>query len=523
VFTSRCLGRGRIGCSNRRSTPCGATDMLDALPFALAPMNLLFAVIGLVVGVVFGAIPGLSATLAIALFVPITFVMQPTHGMTMLGGIYAGAIFGGSISAILVNIPGTPASIVSAWEGHAMAKRGEAPYALCLAAISSGVGGFISAVVMLFLAPVLATLALTFGAAEYVGLVLFSLVMVVIMMPSSLVRNTLSCVLGLVLATVGFDPTHGTPRFTFGFSPLTSGFSLVAVLIGFFCMTQALILAREAIADRPMGRIDFTGATHAGRILSIIFSNGWNYLRSTTIGIFLGIMPAIGPESTPFIAHALQRRLSKTPEEFGKGSEAGLIASETSISANVGGSLIPLLSLGIPGSGAAAMFIGALTLHGLRPGPLLFVEHGQIVYAFLIAFAVTNIVMMLFGLFVVRYFAAALLVPKNVTASFVALFSVFGAYAVNNSMFDVWIMFMATGLAFVMRFLNIPILPLVLGLILGNLLEENLVVMMLTVPTLEAFLRRPIALVFFSLAAITLLISFYNRLLAAQRQWALRS
>lgn len=486
--------------------------MLEALPTALAPLNLFFATLGVIVGAIFGAIPGLTATLAIALFVPVTFAMEATHGLTMLGGIYAGAIFGGSISAILINVPGTPASIVTGWEGYAMARRGEAPFALGLAAVSSGVGGVLSAIVMLFLTPSLAQLALTFGPAEFVGLLLFSLAMVIVMMDTPLVQNATGCVLGLTIATVGLDPMQGTPRFTFGLAELSSGFNLVAVLIGFFCMTQALILAREAVAGEQKVNIEFEGAAAVWRVLRSVFTYPWTYLRSTTIGVFLGIMPAIGPESTPFMVHTLERKFGGADRAmFGKGSPRGLIAAETSISANVGGSLIPLFSLGIPGSGAAAMFLGALTLHGLRPGPLLFAEHGATIYGFLIAFIFVNVVMMLLGLFAIPYLAAVLLIPKSLIAAFVAFFSIFGSYAVNNSMFDVFVMFAATALAFVFRLLRIPILPLALGLILGTLLEENFVVFGITIDGLEALLARPVALAFFALTAVTLAVSFVTR------------
>ncbi len=489
--------------------------MLDALAYALAPLNLLFAMIGVLVGIVFGAIPGLTATLAIALFVPVTFLMDPAQGLTMLGGVYAGAIFGGSISAILINVPGTPASIVTGWEGYAMAKRGQAPYALGLAAVSSGIGGMLSAFAMLFLTPLLARLALTFGPAEFVGLLLFSLVIVVVMIDTPLLRNVAGCMLGLALSTIGLDPVNGSPRFTFGLNELTSGLNLVAVLIGFFCMTQGLILAREAIAGQAKVDITFGGASGTWRVLATVVTHFWTYLRATTIGIFLGIMPAIGPESTPFMVHAIERKLARDPEEFGRGSATGLLAAETSISANVGGSLIPLLSLGIPGSGAAAMFIGALTLHGLRPGPLLFTEHADVMYAFLIAFIFTNAFMMVAGLLAIRYFAVVLLVPKGIIATLVSFFSIFGSYAVSNSVFDVGVMFAATALALVLRYLRVPILPVVLGLILGPLLEENLVVFGIVINSWQALLARPIALGLFALTAITLVGALVGRYRAA--------
>lgn len=488
--------------------------LFGALWAAVSPGSLVFSVLGLLIGIVFGAIPGLTATLAIALFVPITFVMTPIHGMIMLGGIYAGAIFGGSISAILINVPGTPASIITGWEGYAMARRGDAPYALGLAAVSSGVGGAISALVMLFLTPVLAKLALSFGPPEFVALLLFSLTVVIVMLATPLLRNVVGCLLGLIFASMGQDPINGTARFTFGLPDLLSGVDLLSVLIGFFCMTQAIFLAREALSGDAGIDIKFEGISGIRRVLATMGSNFWTYLRATAIGIFLGIMPAIGPESTPFVSHALEKKFSKRPEEFGKGSSEGLIASEASISANVGGSLIPLLSLGIPGSAAAAVFIGALTLHGMQPGPLLFVEHAREMYAFLIAFVLTNIIMVFVGLFVIRYFAFVLRVPKGWVAAFVSFFSIFGSYAVNSRLFDVGVMFLATAFALLLRYLRIPILPVVLGLILGGILEQNLVVAEITIRTVPDLLDRPVAIGFAVVTVIMLIFSLQRRITA---------
>lgn len=476
-------------------------DLVAAVGAALAPGQLAAALAGVLIGIVFGAIPGLTATLAIALFVPVSFVLRADAGLILLGGIYAGAIYGGSISAILVNIPGTPASIVTAWEGYAMARRGEAGYALGLSALASGFGGLLSALAMLFLTPTLAGLALAFGPAEFVALIAFSLAVVVAMLEGPMLATLAGCGIGLALATIGLDPVHGTPRFTFGLVELAGGVNLVAVLIGFFCMTQALVLAAEAAGRPAPPAVPGVADRFAARLLAT-FARAWvSALRSAAIGIGLGIMPAIGPESTPIVAHAVERRLHRGDEPFGAGSTVGLLAAETSVSANVGGSLIPLLSLGIPGSGAAAMFIGALTLHGLRPGPLLFVEHGPVVYAFLIGFLVANALMMAIGLFAVRHFAVVLRLPKAAIAVGVAFCSVLGAYATNNSLFDVGLMFAATAVAFLLRLAGIPLLPVVLALILGRPFEENLVVAAITLRSWQDLAARPIAVVL-ALAAL---------------------
>lgn len=477
--------------------------MIDGIVAALSPMSILFAACGVVLGIIFGAIPGLTATFGIALLIPVTFLMEPVHGMIMLAGIYAGAIYGGSISAILLNIPGTPASIVTGWEGNAMARQGKAPLALGLSAVSSGVGGLISALALMFLTPVLAQLALRFGAPEYVALVIFSLVIVVVMLDTPVLANITGVFLGLIIAAIGIDPVQGTARFTFGFYQLYSGLNIVAVLVGFFCLPQAIVLAAESIGGATESTVGRIGASQPGLVARIVASNRWNVLRSSVLGTFLGILPAVGPESTPLVAHTMERKISKNPESFGNGSEAGLISAESSVSANVGGSLIPLLALGIPGSGAAAVFVGALTLHGLQPGPLLFTSRPDVMYTFFTGFIIVNLLMMVIGLYGARYLAVFLRVSKSVIATFVAFFSIFGAYAVNSNLFDVWVMFLSALLAIGVGTVGIPILPIVLAFILGGVLEQNVGIATARADGLGYFLGRPIAL---GLVAVTLVI-----------------
>ncbi|WP_420392299.1 tripartite tricarboxylate transporter permease [Acuticoccus sp.] len=486
--------------------------MIEGALLVLSPSGIFAAISGVVLGIVFGAIPGLTATLGIALLLPVTFLMAPQEGMIMLSGVYAGAIFGGSISAILLNTPGTPASIVTAWEGHAMARRGEAPEALGIAAVASGIGGLFSAVVMLLATAPLARIALEFGPAEFVALVTFSLVVVSVMLPTPLLANAAGCAIGLALATVGLDPVTGEARFTYGAFQLFGGLDLVALLIGFFCMTQGLLLAKEAILDMRRPAVVFSDASHISVVARTLGKRVWTLVRSSVIGTFLGILPAIGPETTPLIAHAVERRFARGGEAFGEGSRQGLAAAECSMNANVGGSLIPLLALGIPGSGAAAVFAGALILHGLRPGPLLFMEQPTIIYAFFTGFIFVNIFIILLGLYGARYFAVALRVPKGVLGALVCFFSIFGTYALGNSLFNVWVMFGATLFAFALSAVSIPILPVVLGLILGGLLEQNLVILASITRERSDLLTHPVAIGIFAITVAVLAIALARRL-----------
>ncbi len=482
--------------------------MIDGIIVALQPLSLLAGFLGTILGIIFGAIPGLSATLGIALLLPVTFFMPPDQGLIMLGGVYVGGIYGGGISAILLNIPGTAASVMTAVEGHALAKAGRAQIALGLSAASSGIGGFFSALALLFLSPVLANLALKFGPAEYVALVLFSLIIVTMMLPTPIFGNATGCLLGLGLASIGLNPVTGDDRFTFGLVELSSGLPLLPMLIGFFAMPQVLVLATDALRDRPTAadRIDFKDAASNYSAVMVELVRHWaTIIRSTIVGIFMGILPAIGPVATPVTMHALEKRFAKDQKLYGKGSLTGLIAAETSNNANVGGSLIPLLSLGIPGSGAAAVFLGALTIHGLQPGPLLFRESGPVMQTLFMGFIVVNMIMTLLGLFGARYFSVVLLVPKSLLATFVATFAIFGAYAGGNTIFYVWILFFATSLALALKAIQIPILAVTLGYILGNLFERQIVQMITSFFSWTDILQRPIALSLFGLTAAILI------------------
>ena len=469
--------------------------IVEGIVLALQPVNILAAVIGVLLGVIFGAIPGLTATLGVALLVPVTFVLEPATGMIMLTGVYAGAIYAGAITAILLRIPGTPASIPTTWDGYALTQQGKPRLALGSAALASGIGGLVSGVVLMTLSPVLAGLALNFGAVEYVALVIFGLVVVVFLLDGSLLRSCSGVFVGVALGLVGLDPAQGLSRYTFGQFELSGGLGIVQVLVGVFCITEAVRLARTSRSTyRPGGSVSMTPGRR-GPSLKELRSNGWNLTRSSAIGVTLGVLPAIGPETTPFISYAAARRFSKRKDLYGKGSLEGLMAAESSNNAAVGGSLVPTLALGIPGSAVAAVFIGALTLQGLRPGPLLFVEQPVLVYALFMGFMIVNLFMLIGGILFVRQFAVVLRLPHASLATAVAFFSVIGAFAIGSNIFNVWVMFGAGGLTVLLLAARIPLAPVVLGLILGPLLETNLVrALAASQGDWTVFLRHPISL-----------------------------
>ena len=469
--------------------------MLEGLVLALQPVNIVAAVIGVLLGVIFGAIPGLTATLGVALLVPVTFVLEPATGMIMLTGVYAGAIYAGAITAILLRIPGTPASIPTTWDGYALTQQGKPRLALGSAALASGIGGLVSGVVLLTLSPVLAGLALNFGAVEYVSLVVFGLVVVVFLLDGSLLHSCAGVFVGVALGLVGLDPAQGLSRYSFGQFELAGGLGIVPVLVGVFCITEAVRLASTSRSTyRPGGSVSMTPGRRVPS-LKELRTNGWNLTRSSAIGVTLGVLPAVGPETTPFISYAAARRFSKRKDLYGKGSLEGLMAAESSNNAAVGGSLVPTLALGIPGSAVAAVFIGALTLQGLRPGPLLFVEQPVLVYALFMGFMIVNLFMLIGGILFVRQFAVVLRLPHAALATAVAFFSVIGAFAIGSNIFNVWVMFGAGVLTVLLLAARIPLAPVVLGLILGPLLETNLVrALAASQGDWTVFLRHPISL-----------------------------
>jgi putative tricarboxylic transport membrane protein len=482
--------------------------LLEGLILALTPLNMLAAVGGVALGLVIGWIPGLSATMGVALLVPVTFVMSPEAGMIMLAGVYAAAIYGGSVSAVLLNVPGTPASIVTTWDGYALTRQGKAMLALGASIWASFCGGMISAIVLLLFAPVLAGWALRFGPAEYFALAVFAMTIVASLAADAPLKGFVVASVGLFLASIGFDPLVGQPRFWFGMPELASGFNLVAVLIGLFAIPEVISLAAAARA----GRVKVPPEVAGGRLFAAgaeLGRNWLNLLRSSFIGVGLGTLPAIGPETAPFVAYNEARRSSKHKEQFGKGSVEGIIAAESSNNGTTGGSLIPLLTLGIPGSATAAVFLGALTIHGLRPGPLLFTSRPELVYALFFGFILVNIAMLVIAVASIRRFAPQVLrLPPAVLAAFICVFSVLGAYAVESSLFDVFVMVAFGGVGYVMRRQGFPPGPLVLGLVVGPLLEENMVRMLASFRgDWVAILSRPVASIFLVLAVTTLVIS----------------
>ncbi len=430
--------------------------------------NFFFMILGVVIGIIFGALPGFSATMGVAVFVPFSYVLDPGPALLLLSGIYCGGVYGGSIPAVLIGIPGTPASVPTALEGRALVAKGESGHALAIVTFASAFGGFMSSIALLFFAPLLAIIAMRVGPPEQMMIAIFGLTVVCMLSEGNMLKGLFVGVVSLLLATVGQDPVLGFPRFTFGNFMLTGGFETVSVLIGLFSLPEVfkMLVQKEEegqevskVSKMTMSLSDFTG--HIG-----------NYIRSTIIGIVIGIIPAAGPDIASFLSYNEARKASKHKEEYGHGSIDGIIASEAANNGVTGGSLIPLLTLGIPGSAPAAIFLGAMIIHGLRPGPLLFTQNAETIYTLLIGFAVINILLFFFGWLCCKFAGKILVIPKPILAVLIVCLSSVGAFSIQQNMMDVIVMYAAGVIGYFLDRYGYPLSPVALALLLGPMLEE---------------------------------------------------
>ena len=427
---------------------------------------------GVVLGIVLGAIPGITVTMSVALFLPVTFGMDPLEAICLLVALYIGGTSGGLISAILLKIPGTPASIATTFDGHPMAMRGDAGKALGVGIVFSFFGGMISYIILMFLAPTLARVTLEFGPYEYFSIALFSLTMIAGMSGKSLVKGCISALLGIMFAFVGMAPITGFPRFTFGVDELSDGFSLLSALIGLFAVSQILDDAGKSKVEESTTAFEYN-INGFGFTWKEFVSQKWNMLISAAIGTGIGILPGLGGGICNFVAYSAVQKCSKYPEKFGTGVIDGIVASESSNNACTGGAMIPLLTLGIPGDNTTAMILAGFTIHGIIPGPLLFDMHGELVYGIFAALIVANIFMLAAEFWGMRAFVRILSIPKNILIPVVGVMCIIGGYGANNRVFDIWTMLVFGIIGLLMKRLAVPIAPIILGFILCPILETN--------------------------------------------------
>lgn len=482
--------------------------MFDAVAFNLAldllfqPLTLVMLVTGVTIGIVIGVLPGLGPPVALSLALPFTFEMSFVPSIVLLLAIYSASIYGGSISAIVARIPGTGAAVATAQDGNAMFRSGRGGEALGLSLTGSVLGGLFSAVVLAVFAPLLAKLAAEFGPREYLAVCVFGLSVVVRVAGASLWKGLTMAGVGLWLTTWGIDPLSGGERYTFGSYQFYSGIKLIPFLIGIFAVSEVFIGA-----ERAMARIDFDASS-----LKITIP-GWQKLkelrgtlaRSSVIGTIIGIIPGEGAAVAAYYSYAEEKRRSDKPDEFGKGSPLGVLAPETANNATVGGALLPTMTLGVPGTPAAAILLGAFAINNLTPGPMLFEERGDIMYAIYIGLFVINIVMMVIGYFAIRFAAQIIRVPQNIVLPLVLLLSVAGIYSTFASLFAVGIMLAAGVFGYVIRKLGFSVAPLVIGFVLGAIFEDGFRQSITTSQgSILEFFNTPIGLVIYFLLFLTL-------------------
>ncbi len=494
--------------------------MLETLGNAIALFatfeNFLVLFIGVVVGTITGAIPGMTTPMAVALTLPFTFAMNPVTGILLLLGVYKGGLYGGSITAILINAPGTPAASCTALDGYPMAKRGEARRALDMALYSSCVADFISNLSLILFAGILASFALQFGPAEVFTLILFSLTIISGVSGDQLMKGYGSACLGLILATVGLDLVYGTNRFVYGHLDLMNGLAFIPVLIGLFALPEII----NFFVQKP-GRQEQSPLAGIGATWSDFKSCLKTIVRGSFIGVILGAIPGIGGAPAAFLSYSEARRTSKNKSNFGKGELEGVAAAESGNNGVAGATLIPLLALGIPGDVITAIILGAFMVHGLRPGPLMFQENIDLIYALFIGIMLSSVYLLIVGKMSIRLMSKIADVPQRILFPIVFVFCVFGSYAVNNSMFDVMVMMVMGFVGFAMLKLKIPAAPFLIAFILGPMLEDNFrQAMLISKGDIGVFFSTPICWFFWALTSLVLGLTIWSSIKARQNPLA---
>lgn len=470
--------------------------------------SILLILLGVILGLIFGSIPGLTATMAVAICLPITYGMDPLAGMSLLMGLYIGGVSGGLIPAILLKIPGTPSSISTTFDGYPMAKKGEARAAFSWAIAASFVGGLLSIIVLTLVSPPLARVAIQFGPFEYFAITIFSLTLIASLSGDSLSKGIMSGLLGVGFSMVGAAPIDAFPRYTLGFDAFDAGLNLLPLLIGLFAVSEIFIIAEKRAAAKIQVKYEGKGS---GISLGRFLNQKWNMLRSSVIGIGIGILPGIGGGTANIISYVVAKNQSKKSDDFGKGIPDGIVASESSNNAAIGGALVPLLSLGIPGDTVTAMLLGGLVLHGLQPGPLLFQNNGEVVYGIFAALLIANLFMIALLYLGMKGFVRLLSIPSHILIPVIFALCVVGAYGVNNRLFDVGALLFFGVLGYIMTKFNIPLTPLVLGFILGPLLETNLRRgLMLSKGDFTPFITEPIAATFLAITILSVALKVWN-------------
>ncbi len=473
--------------------------------------SFLYMNLGILLGIIFGAIPGLTVLLCIVIFLPFTYGLDPIPSFMFLLGIYCAGSYGGSISAIMIKAPGTPHAACTMLDGAPLAEKGFARKALSAALIASTIGGVLSALALLFISPVIAMIALRFGPPEYFILCVFGLSIVAGVSAENLAKGVTATCVGLLLSVVGIDIMSGVFRFTFGNYNLYGGFDLVVIVTGLFALSETLLKAGYKKGE-IQAKIDLAKMNEGEKLTWKDYKTmNRSILRSSLIGIGIGAIPGTGASMASFLSYDQARKHAKHPEEFGKGSLEGIGAAESANNAVTGATLIPLLTLGIPGDGVVAILIGAFMINGLIPGPNLFVEHPVTMYALMIGLLFTNLFMFLQGRYLTKFFAKISIVPIEILTPLIVLLSLTGSFTINNSLFDVSVSLVIGVVSYLMIKFGYPVIPVLLGLVLGPLAESNLRrSLLISHGDLMIFLQRPISAIFIAVLVLSLILFLFR-------------
>ena len=497
-------------------------DLLQGLLQAIQPSSLLATGVGCLLGLVAGMIPGMTISAAMIIVLPLTFVLDPNVSIGLFLGLYAGGMLGGSFSAILLNIPGTPSAAATALDGYPLVAQGQAGRALGMAVSASFCGGLFSALCLFLIAPRLADLALQFRSADLFSLVFLGLTIICSFASRSWIKGLLSAVIGLAIVTVGQDPVMGTARFTFGDTNLLSGVHFLTALIGLFAIPQLIENLRGKVPGGRGGSAPETGAIGFRKLLPAAADLRRIRLPvgiGSAVGTFLGILPGAGGPIAAFISYDYAKKTTRRGDRFGRGAVEGVAAPEAANNAVTGGALIPMMTLGIPGDPVTAILIGALLAHGLAPGPLLFVEQADFAYGLMFSFFWANFFNLLIALAGLRLLVKVVAAPRTLLMPAVAILCVVGAWSLRNSLFDVYVMFGFGLLGIGMKWLDMPVVPLLLALVLGRQLEENLRIALTgSQGDISVFFTSPFSALFLGLSVVSVIWSIAG----ARRQRAPR-
>ncbi|MCP3027916.1 tripartite tricarboxylate transporter permease [Halobacillus sp. A5] len=487
----------------------GLDGLLQGFQVAFSIEGLLFVFIGVFIGTFIGMMPGLGPISAIAIMIPITYGMEPSTALVMMAGVYYGAVFGGSTSSILLNAPGISGTVATAFDGYPMAQRGEAGKALAIAAVSSFVGGTVSVVLLMLFAPALAQVAVTFGPPEYFALMFMGLTAISSLSEGSTIKALISATLGFMVVTIGIDGQTGTPRFTFNNPNLLEGIDFLVIALGLFALAEVcfLIINRKDTSLTDKANV---GSTKLSK--EDLKEMRGPMSRQSFLGFLLGVLPGAGATIASFIGYITEKKIAKKPEEFGKGSVRGLSGPETANNAATSGAFVPLLSLGIPGSGTTAVMLGAFLVMGIQPGPLLVQDHPDIFWGIIASMYIGNIILLVLNLPLIPYISKLLKIPRPLLISLVIIFSLIGVYSVSFNVFHLYVLLFFGVVGYLMRLTSFPAAPFILAFILGGMMEQSLrQALTASNGDYSVFVTEPISLTLLIISLLTFVVPMIKR------------